>query len=148
MTSHAEENCRQMSENLLSKTKFKQQKIKEISQEVERRISKGKSFGTAQDGESPIVFEGDRAWKLTLAGPVASIIASKYEKPTFIFKKGDDISVGSVRSLKEGQNSVEAMKSCKDILITYGGHVKASGFRIKTENLEKFKNCLIQYFSK
>jgi single-stranded DNA-specific DHH superfamily exonuclease len=36
------------------------------------------------------------------------------------------------------------MGKCKDLLITYGGHAKASGFRLKNENLEKFKNCLIK----
>jgi len=60
----------------------------------------------------------------------------------------DTESCGSVRSLKENQNSVEAMKSCKDLLITYGGHAKASGFRIKNENLEKFKKCLVTFFEK
>jgi single-stranded DNA-specific DHH superfamily exonuclease len=35
------------------------------------------------------------------------------------------------------------MKKCKDLLIAFGGHPKASGFRVKNENLEKFKACLI-----
>jgi len=48
-----------------------------------------------------------------------------------------------VRSL-ETIDSVALMKKCKDYLITFGGHPKASGFRIKNENLEKFKSCLIQ----
>ncbi len=132
--------CREIAENLINKVAYKQQKIKEITEEVERRIK--------QKPDEAIIFEGDPAWKLTLAGPVASIIASKYGKPTFIFKKMDSESCGSVRSLKEGQNSVEAMKTCRDILVTYGGHPKASGFRIKNENLEKFKECLIEHFKK
>ena len=127
-----------MAENLLSKVRLKQMKIREITQEVERRIAK-------KPGET-IIFEGDPAWRLILAGPVASNIAQRYEKPTFIFKKGEEESCGSVRSLKENQNSVEAMKTCDDILITYGGHPKASGFRLKTKDLEKFKNCLEKHF--
>ncbi len=138
LTNSSSEKCREIAETLLAKVQQKQQRIKEITSEVEKRIVK--------KPDEIIIFEGDIAWKLTLAGPVASIIASKYEKPTFIFKKGDKESCGSVRSLKEGQNSVEAMKSCKELLVTYGGHPKASGFRVKNENLEEFKKCLIEYF--
>ncbi len=140
LTSSSLEKCEEIAENLLSKVRYKQQKIKEITEEVERRIFR--------KPDEAIIFEGDPAWKLTLAGPVASIIASKYEKPTFIYKKMDTESTGSVRSLKEGESSVEAMASCKDLLITYGGHPKASGFRITNENLEKFKEGLTKYFKK
>ncbi len=132
--------ARELVENLLGRVRQKQMRIESIVQEVERRIS--------LHPDEAIIFEGDPAWKLVLAGPVCSIIAQKYGKPTFIYKKMDTESAGSVRSLKEGQNSVDAMKSCADILITYGGHPKASGFRIKNENLEKFKEGLIKYFGK
>ena len=127
-------------ENLTAKIFYKQQKIKEISEEVSRRVSQ-------KSGEI-IIFEGDPAWKLTLAGPVASIIAQRYGKPTFIFKKMETESCGSVRSLGEGENAVEAMKTCQDFLITYGGHAKAAGFRVKNEDLETFKNRLSEYFKK
>ena len=86
-------------------------------------------------------------WRLTLAGSVASILCNKYEKPVFIFKKGDKVSCGSVRNPK-GTNSVEAMKTCADFLITYGGHAQASGFRVKNEDLEKFESRLKEYFKK
>lgn len=140
LVSSSDKECLAIAGELISKARLKQQKIKEIAQEVERRIAKNSG--------QEIVFEGDPAWKLMMAGPVASIIAAEYEKPVFIFKKGEEESCGSVRSLKEGQNSVQAMNHCSDLLKTYGGHPKASGFRIKTENLEKFKNCLRDYFKK
>ncbi|MDP2741319.1 MAG: DHH family phosphoesterase, partial [bacterium] len=139
LTSSSPEECKIMAEDLLSKNKYKQQKVKEIIQEVERRANK--------KPEDSIVFEGDPAWKLTLAGSVASVTSQKYEKPSFIFKKGDKESCGSVRNPK-GTNSVEAMKTCADFLLTYGGHAQASGFRIKNEYLEKFKDYLNEYFKK
>lgn len=130
----------EIAQELMGKAQLRQQKIRGITQEVESRIAK--------NPERAVIFEGDRAWKLTLAGPVASNIATKHGKPTFIFKKGDNVSVGSVRSLKEGENSIQAMKACGEFLISYGGHPKASGFRIKTENIESFKDCLEEYFKK
>ena len=57
----------------------------------------------------------------------------------------DKESCGSVRN-PHVVSSVDAMKSCNDLLITYGGHSMASGFRVKNENLKEFENCLNDYF--
>lgn len=137
LTSSSYEECRDITERLLGKVQLKQETIKMIVAEIEKRVNKN---------PEAIVFEGDPAWRLVLAGPVASIISQEYKKPTFIFKKEDKESCGSVRIFSDEQNSVDAMKTCSDILITYGGHPKASGFRVKTENLEEFKRRLIEYF--
>lgn len=131
--------CKELAQILLDKNLQKQQKVKDVIREVERRVFK-------KPGE-PVIFEGDRAWNLTLAGSVASTICQKYGKPVFIFKKMGKESCGSVRNPK-GTNSVQAMKTCHEFLLTYGGHAQASGFRIKNENLEKFKICLNKFFKK
>ena len=139
LTSSDNKKCKEIAQALLNKNRYKQDQIKSIAEEVERRIS--------QKPDEPIIFEGDPSWKLTLAGPVSSIICNKYEKPAFIFKKMDKESCGSVRNPK-GTNSVDAMKECSAFLMTYGGHAQASGFRVKNEHLEKFKDCLSDYFKK
>jgi len=139
LTSSSLSQCEEMAQKLLDKNRYKQEQVKNIIQEVERRIS--------QSPDAPIIFEGDPSWKLTLAGPVASTMCTKYEKPAFIYKKMDKESCGSVRNPK-GTNSVEAMKACDNFLMTYGGHANASGFRIKNEHLDKFKDCLKDFFRK
>lgn len=131
--------CLDIAQMLMGRVRLKQQRIEQIVQEVEHRMAK--------NPDATIIFEGDPAWRLVLAGPVASIIAQKYQKPTFIYKHMGTESAGSVRCLAEGQNSVDAMKTCEDILITYGGHPKASGFRIKNEHLEEFRRRLGEYFA-
>ncbi len=139
LTSSDKRKCKEMAEVLIGKNRYKQVQIKNTVQEIERRIS--------QKPEEEIIFEGDPSWKLTLAGAAASIICNKYAKPSFIFKKMDKESCGSVRNPK-GTNSVDAMKTCNDILMTYGGHANASGFRIKNERLDEFKNRLNEFFKK
>lgn len=139
LTSSDPNECRQLADMLLGRNFDKQQQIKNIVQEIERRVAK--------NPDGPIIFEGDPSWKLVLAGSAASIISSKYEKPAFIFRKMDEESCGSVRNPK-GTNSVEAMKTCDKFLMTYGGHAEASGFRVKNENLQKFHECLNDYFKK
>jgi single-stranded-DNA-specific exonuclease len=139
LTSSDKNRCKEIAETLLNKNFNKQLQIKNIVQEVERRIS--------QKPDQAVIFEGDPAWKLTMAGSVASIMCSKYAKPAFIFKKMDKESCGSVRNPKD-TNSVDAMKTCSDFLITYGGHACASGFRVKNEDLLKFESKLGEYFKK
>ena len=139
LTSPLTETVKDLVETLLEKNRQRQKRIKEIIEEVEEKI--------LNKSEEPIVFEGYSFWPLVLAGTVASRICQRYEKPVFIFKKGKEESCGSVRNPK-GMNSVEVMKSCSDLLINFGGHPQASGFRIKNENLEKFKEYLIKYFKK
>lgn len=133
LTNSSLEESKKIIEKLLEKSEFRKDRIKEIVGEIEGRISE----------LEPLVFEGSNSWEFTLISPVASSICQKYRKPTFIFKKLEKESQGTVRT-PNGIDSVSLMKNCKKLLITYGGHPLASGFRIKNENLEKFKECLIK----
>ncbi|KKP32450.1 MAG: hypothetical protein A2312_04060 [Candidatus Staskawiczbacteria bacterium RIFOXYB2_FULL_32_9] len=139
LTSSSDKECYTLAQELVNKTQAKQHRIKEICDEIERRI--------LRKSDEPVIFEGDASWRLTLAGAVASVICNKYAKPTFIFRKGTDVCCGSVRN-PEGTDSVSAMKTCADFLITFGGHTLASGFRVKTKDLEKFRTRLNKYFLK
>ncbi len=128
------EELKEILKELFEKSKLRREKINEIIEETEERIS---------EGDFPIIFEGDSNFDFTLLSIVASLICKKYKKPTFIFKKLEKESQGTVRA-PSGINTVVLMKKCKKYLLTYGGHPAASGFRIKNENLEKFKECLIK----
>ncbi len=113
--------------------------VQKISKEMEQKILK--NFDT------PVIFEGSSDSLSSLNGAIASKLCNKYKKPTFIFHKKKDISIGTVR-MPKGLNAVEAMKSCEKLLVTFGGHPPAAGFTIKNENLDKFEKCLIKYFNK
>jgi len=139
LTEKDEKIAKILANELLKKSVLRQMRIREIVNEVEERILKRE--------DEVIIFEGDANWKLVLLGPVASRICQGYQKPTFLFRIDNTESQGAVR-VPRGIDSVKAMASCSEILETYGGHAPASGFRIKNENLERFKECLIKYFEK
>lgn len=128
------EKAKELIAKLIEKSKLRREEIKKIVEEIEKRGSQNKEV---------LVFEGDSNWSFSLISVVASLICQKFKKPAFIFKKLEKESQGTVR-VPAGLNSVLLMKKCKKYLITYGGHPQASGFRIKNENLEKFKECLIK----
>src|SRR3989338_6745227 len=88
LTSSSSDKAMELAQGLIAKTNYKQLKIKESVEEVERRI--------VQKKDEPIIFEGDPAWRLVLGGPVASILFSKYQNRFLFTKKG--IASHAVRS--------------------------------------------------
>jgi single-stranded-DNA-specific exonuclease len=134
LTSSSLKEAKEIFEKLIQKSELRKEKINIILEEIEKRIG---------DKENPLIFEGDTDFDYTLISPVASLLCQKYQKPVFIYKKLKKESQGTVRT-PSGINSVVLMKKCSKNLLTYGGHPLASGFRIKNEYLEEFKNCLIK----
>jgi single-stranded-DNA-specific exonuclease len=122
---------------LLEKSIRHHEEIRGLEEEVKFIIA-GKGL--------PIVFEGSKNWDIELLGAVASRIVRQTDKPVFVFKIGEETSRGSVRAPK-GMDVVKAMASCSSLLEMFGGHPPAAGFTVKNENLEKFKDGLIEYFS-
>ncbi len=135
LTEQNERKAKIMAEELFKKSQQKHLRIKEIVGEIEDRIVK--------KPKEEIVFEGGNGWPLALLGPAASRICQKYQKPTFLFRIDKKESQGAVR-VPSRFDSVKLMAKCARLLETYGGHALASGFRVKNEQLEKFKNCLIK----
>jgi len=142
LTAPKKEEAKELAEELLEKGLQKRKRIKEITYEIEEKIL-GKEAET-------IIFEGSSDWELILLGVAASILSQKYQKPVFLYKREKNESHGVVLSgsirAPAGFNLVEAMKSCSENLITYGGHPQAAGFRIANKNLKEFKKCLMDYF--
>ena len=136
LTTPSEQQAKTIARELFKKSQEKKQKIQEIVEEVEKRI---------QGKDLPIIYEGDESWPLVLIGIVASKICQKYKKPTFLFKLTDKEAICSAR-LPNKIDGVKAMASCKHLLENYGGHPPACGGRLKKENFEQFKDCLVKYF--
>jgi len=77
-------------------------------------------------------------WHSGVIGIVASRLVEKYYRPTIMLTTIDGIAKGSARSIS-GFNIYEALNSCKDLLIQFGGHEAAAGVAIELDKLEEFK---------
>ncbi len=84
------------------------------------------------------------------AGMIAALSEGLVEElkiPLYVYKKQDSYFQGSSRApLGSHFNLVKAMDSCKDALLSYGGHPTAAGFRLKRGKEKEFKNALQKYF--
>lgn len=97
--------------------------------------------------ERVLVLAG-RGWHHGVIGIVAAKLLNLFAKPVFLISLNDDgIGVGSARSV-EGYNIFDALSVCKKILVKFGGHEKAGGFTVKEENIESFKEILLNYSEK
>ena len=66
-------------------------------------------------------------------------------RPSFVMTQSNDLVVGSGRSQGEKNIGLLMMQATeKGILIKGGGHHKACGFTLKKENVDDFKNFLIE----
>jgi|AntAceMinimDraft_18_1070375.scaffolds.fasta_scaffold47527_2 single-stranded-DNA-specific exonuclease len=90
-----------------------------------------------------LVFGGESSWSPIALGSAASRLVKLYGCPIFVYHQGEEESTGSVRCPKN-VDSVELMRKCSKLLITFGGHAPASGFRVKNSKLNQFKNCLLK----
>lgn len=117
-----------------------------LRQQIEKRI-----FSEAVDiiennnlkYDRVIVVNGEN-WHHGVIGIVASKICEKYGAPTIVISSENDVSTGSARSI-EGFNIYNAISSCNDILIKFGGHSLAAGITINTSDIDEFRCRVNEY---
>jgi len=88
-----------------------------------------------------IIFEGHKDWPQGILGLVAGKLSDEFYRPVFIYNRGEQISAGSCRSIPSF-NVIETLSRTKDLLLEFGGHKGAAGFKISNENIGKFEKTL------
>ncbi len=76
-------------------------------------------------------------WSLGLVGLVAGKLVQYYNRPALVMCSEKRIISGSGRGLP-GFDLIQALSQTSDLLIKYGGHKQAAGFKLVVENLETF----------
>lgn len=90
------------------------------------------------------IFLYDEHWKKGIVGIVASRLTEIYFRPTIVLTKDGEYATGSARSVA-GFDIYEAIKSCRDLLINFGGHTYAAGVTLKWSKVKEFRKRL-QFF--
>ncbi len=79
-----------------------------------------------------------------VVGIVASRLSNLYGKPCVVLSKEEECAVGSARSFGEF-SLFDAISSCDDILVKYGGHKSAAGMTVKIKDLDILRKRLNLY---
>jgi single-stranded-DNA-specific exonuclease len=110
-------------------------------QREEERILR--SAETALRADPPSAGSGaivlaDPDWPLGILGIVASRLAERFFRPTFLLRTEGSEARGSCRSV-DGFPLVDALGELSPLLLRYGGHSQAAGLALAASNLAAFR---------
>lgn len=91
----------------------------------------------SQKHQSSIVLY-DEHWKKGVIGIVASRLTEIYFRPTVVLTRDENLATGSARSVA-GFDVYAAIKSCRDLLLNFGGHTYAAGLTMKWADVKEFR---------
>lgn len=100
----------------------------------------------SQKHQSSIVLY-DENWNKGVIGIVASRLTEIYYRPTVVLTRDEDFATGSARSVADF-DIYEAIKSCSDLMMNFGGHTYAAGLTMKWENVKEFRRRFQEYVDK
>ena len=86
----------------------------------------------------------DENWKKGVIGIVASRLTEIYFRPTVVLTRDGDYATGSARSVT-GFDIYSAIKSCRHLLVNFGGHTYATGLTLKWDRIKEFRMAFQQY---
>ena len=86
----------------------------------------------------------DENWKKGVVGIVASGLTEIYFRPTIVLTREDSFATGSARSVT-GFDVYSAIKSCRDLLVNFGGHTYAAGLTLRWDDVPEFRRRFQQY---
>ena len=132
--------CSEKFKQLCSENTNRQEEEKSILDDVFKKIEQNPEITSNR----VIVIEG-RGYHQGVVGIVASHIVEKYAKPAIIIGIDENsMARGSARSI-DGFNIFEAISSCSDDIIQFGGHPLAAGVTLKAENIAAFTKHINEY---
>ena len=114
--------------------------------ELERQVfieAEEKFLAEQKKSPSAIIVDGEN-WHPGVIGLAASRLQEKYYLPTLVFTHTGGILAGSCRSI-DSLNIFDALSEFADLYEKYGGHSKAAGLSIRTENFPIFRKKFLEY---
>ena len=112
---------------------------KQMTEEANQIVARIES----QKRHSSIVLY-DENWKKGVIGIVASRLTEIYIRPTVVLTREDEFATGSARSVT-GFDVYSAIKSCRDLLVNFGGHTYAAGLTLLCKDVPEFRRRFQKY---
>ena len=102
---------------------------------LDEAITKEALTMVKKNHKSIVVFH--KNWHKGVIGIVASRLIEHHYRPTIVFTESNGMLTGSARSVS-GFDVYNAIESCSDFIVQFGGHKYAAGLSIKKEQLSAF----------
>jgi single-stranded-DNA-specific exonuclease len=95
------------------------------------------------DKEGCLVIDGD-GWHRGVLGILASRVVERTGRPALVLSHEDGEAHGSGRSIP-GFHLLEALESCRDVFVRFGGHAHAVGFSLASGRVPELRDRLQQH---
>lgn len=139
LVTESEEKAVEIAAALEAENLSRQQTEQEIMNESYQLIKADSDF----ENKKVIVLAKEN-WHHGVIGVVASRLVDKYYKPTILISLTNGLAKGSGRSVKDF-NLFDALTSCSDLLLKFGGHELAAGLGLNGEDIEQFSRRINEY---
>ncbi|MGN0204560.1 MAG: single-stranded-DNA-specific exonuclease RecJ [Coprococcus sp.] len=93
---------------------------------------------------SRVMVVAGEGWHHGVIGIVSSRIKDIYYRPNILLSIEDGVATGSARSI-DGFNLFDALCTCSDLMLKFGGHAAAAGMSLKAENIPELSRRLNDY---
>ena len=110
-----------------------------VLQQVEIRLATEKTLAA----EKMVVVAGE-GWHRGIIGILASRIVDRTAKPAIVVSIEDGVAYGSGRSVN-GFPLLEALESCAEVFMRFGGHAFAVGFALPADKLPEMERRLYAF---
>ncbi|WP_372367999.1 single-stranded-DNA-specific exonuclease RecJ [Candidatus Uabimicrobium sp. HlEnr_7] len=91
-----------------------------------------------------VIILADEGWHPGIIGIVASRIVEKHYRPVCIIGVENGYGKSSARSIP-GFNLFHALKHCEELLVAFGGHSMAAGFKIEQDKIPAFRRKMNEF---
>jgi single-stranded-DNA-specific exonuclease len=116
----------------------------------ERKVVQAEALALAQqlceglDDDAKAIVLWDERIPAGIAGVVAGRLAEAYGRPAIIGQSDPKTGLirGSARAAG-GVSCIDLFEAAKDVLVSGGGHAHASGFSLRTEDGEQFRELIV-----
>ncbi len=122
--------------------KWLEQKNAERQRLTTRALEKAREQVLTQK-ELPLLVASDTEYPAGVMGLVAGRLSEEFYRPVIVVRTGEQTCGGSCRSIPEF-DMIHALNQCSHLLIHFGGHAGAAGFSLKTKNLPRLQQELVE----
>jgi single-stranded-DNA-specific exonuclease len=112
----------------------------ELTEEVQKAV-KAEAETTGKHTCRIVMIDGEH-YPAGVVGLVAGRLVEEWHRPVLLLERGPVESRGSARSIA-GFNIIQAMTTCRDLFVRFGGHSRAAGFTIETGRLAELEHRLL-----
>ncbi len=106
----------------------------EILEQAIKLVESNKNIGNCS-----IIVVAAEGWHRGVIGIVASRLVNRFSRPSIVLSTDGALAYGSCRSVPS-LDILEALKSCGDLMVRFGGHTQAAGLEIEATRIDDLRN--------